>query len=137
MFNGRRVDVSVLGICSRSTCFRRIHRNTCLRLPIYEYLARGGRRDEFICPAHSCLTCYTEKRGIWSYATRFFFSCALCPSVYHSDEWCIPAGSVWVIVLYFLLSFHRCENGLNWFTHRYTGCGCLCILSQRIFFCFT
>ncbi|VUZ57572.1 unnamed protein product [Hymenolepis diminuta] len=93
--NGK-VDNSVLGICSRSTCFRRIHRNTCLRLPMYEYLAREGRRDEFICPAHSCLTCYVEKRGMWSYATKFFISCALCPSVYHSDEWCIPAGSIWL-----------------------------------------
>ena len=91
-----RQDDQVLRCCAASNCRRWFHRTTCLRRGPFEPLVRDGCAEAFTCPAHTCLQCQAETPGIWPHPTSYFIHCFLCPATFHVDEWCVPAGLIWV-----------------------------------------
>ncbi|CDS39953.1 histone lysine N methyltransferase NSD3 [Echinococcus multilocularis] len=105
-----RQNERVLRRCAASNCRRWFHRTTCLRRLPHELLVRDGCAESFTCPAHTCMACYAETPGIWPHPTSYFVHCFLCPATFHADEWCIPAGSIWLSRYWIVCSRHAMQN---------------------------
>ncbi|VDM16534.1 unnamed protein product [Hydatigera taeniaeformis] len=105
-----RQNERVLRRCAASNCRRWFHRTTCLRRLPHELLVRDGSAESFNCPAHTCMACYAETPGIWPHPTSYFVHCFLCPATFHADEWCIPAGSIWLSRYWIVCSRHALQS---------------------------
>ncbi|GFR23537.1 histone-lysine N-methyltransferase, H3 lysine-36 specific [Trichonephila clavata] len=67
-------------------------------------------QTENICPLHTCLTCYRENSNNPLSHTGAMVTCIRCPTSFHSDETCIPAGSVEVEMSKIICSLHFVGN---------------------------
>ncbi|KAL5963178.1 Histone-lysine N-methyltransferase H3 lysine-36 specific [Taenia solium] len=105
-----RQNERMLRRCAASNCRRWFHRTTCLRRLPHELLVRDGCAESFNCPAHTCMACYAETPGIWPHPTSYFVHCFLCPATFHADEWCIPAGSIWLSRYWIVCSRHALQS---------------------------
>lgn len=73
-------------------CCYSFHRECLTRFPqSYESF------DKFICPYHFCHTCYSiDNTAIRPVSNKKLLQCVMCPSSYHLDVECIPAGTEFI-----------------------------------------
>ncbi|KAG4081188.1 hypothetical protein HA402_014636 [Bradysia odoriphaga] len=61
------------------------------------------------CPLHVCHTCYPIRDDRTTTSMKFTF-CVKCPTVYHLDSNCIPAGTIILTQKQHICIRHRCET---------------------------
>lgn len=100
--------------CTGSLCNRQYH-ISCLRLfPQYAVINSGT----IICPYHVCHTCVADDpRGKASNDKTALVRCIKCPSSYHPDLRCIPAGSEMLTTQQLICPKHSLDQtplNVNW-----------------------
>ncbi|XP_058062686.1 nuclear receptor binding SET domain protein-like isoform X1 [Anopheles bellator] len=79
--------------CIANSCTQVYHLNCLSLFPQY----REMDQQTIICPYHVCHTCVSDDpKGKSSNTKLALVRCTQCPSAYHSDERCIPAGSQFI-----------------------------------------
>lgn len=76
-------------ICSHSDCGLSFHLS-CLK-----WWPQSTNKNKFYCPQHHCHACHykTIEESAISTRTGPMARCVLCPSTFHHDMQCMPAGS--------------------------------------------
>lgn len=60
------------------------------------------------CPLHVCHTCFSNDTHQTTKTTKFTY-CIKCPTTYHCDSWCIPAGTIILTQKQHICIRHRSE----------------------------
>ncbi|XP_037945605.1 probable histone-lysine N-methyltransferase Mes-4 [Teleopsis dalmanni] len=80
-------------ICHVQQCLQAYHPSCCRYWPQAKILKSNGVIQSFRCPSHVCHTCVSDDpRGKYQHLTKII-KCIRCPSSYHVNSHCIPAGS--------------------------------------------
>ncbi|XP_058175034.1 nuclear receptor binding SET domain protein-like [Anopheles ziemanni] len=100
--------------CAGSLCVRQYH-ISCLRLfPQFAVI----NSQSIICPYHVCHTCVADDpRGKASNDKTALVRCIKCPSSYHPDLRCIPAGSEMLTTQQLICPKHSLDQialNVNW-----------------------
>lgn len=91
--------------CKITACGRYYHQS-CLK---YFPQAKITSEQTLICPMHSCHTCISDDpRGKYMIADKTtFIKCVQCPSTYHMDSTCVPAGTEFISATQVICPKHR------------------------------
>ncbi|CRK86252.1 CLUMA_CG000004, isoform A [Clunio marinus] len=79
-------DEAVTQICSNIECRLSFHKN-CLKLWPQSKMGRASVKN---CPQHTCHTCFSKE--IHNTGNKLL-KCVKCPSAYHMQVSCVPAGT--------------------------------------------
>lgn len=83
------VPESEITMCTKHQCGLAFHLN-CLDL----WPQSKKRPEGFVCPQHQCHTCISDDPRANNYFNKQkLLKCCFCPTTYHLDANCIPAGT--------------------------------------------
>lgn len=74
--------------CPQLDCRLEFH-NNCLKLWPQNQISRGSHKRNNQCPQHTCHTCFSKD----VHNAGPLVKCLKCPSAYHLEVTCLPAGS--------------------------------------------
>lgn len=76
--------------CTMSNCGRSFHMKCLDQWP----QTKKSNNNEFICPHHQCHLCISDDPKSKNFKqTKKLYKCILCPTAYHLDQNCMPAGT--------------------------------------------
>lgn len=78
-------------LCSVANCGRAFHLSCLDKWP-----QAKKRKDGFICPSHQCHLCISDdprSQNFKQKSKQKLFKCLLCPTAYHLEQNCMPAGT--------------------------------------------
>lgn len=116
--------------CGVRSCGRHYH-NDCL-----DNWKQSQLIDSMLkCPLHVCHTCFAKKIKHTSISMKMTF-CVKCPTAYHVDSCCIPAGTIILSQQQHICIRHRSESltlpSLDWcFRCGEEGEKCFCLNSFK------
>lgn len=87
-------DVNMTKKCASAGCGKFYHDECTKTSDLFR--KDSSNKNAFICPHHTCATCFSENPNISECTHAFkgkFMKCVRCPKAYHSGEFCISAGS--------------------------------------------
>nr|XP_029730196.1 LOW QUALITY PROTEIN: probable histone-lysine N-methyltransferase Mes-4 [Aedes albopictus] len=104
--------------CAMSGCGKQYHL-ACLRLfPQHKFTGTSRKSSTLFCPAHTCHTCVSDDPRSNATTTKGqLVRCIKCPSSYHADAKCIPAGSEILTNAAMICPKHtleQCSINVNW-----------------------
>lgn len=81
--------------CSMAQCERAFHPACCKYWPQAKITISKNHIESFRCPSHVCHTCVSDDpKGKFQHLSNAKLTkCVKCPSTFHTDSTCIPAGS--------------------------------------------
>ncbi|XP_053698668.1 nuclear receptor binding SET domain protein [Sabethes cyaneus] len=103
--------------CTLSGCGKYYH-IPCLRLFPQHKLTITGNSSTLFCSYHTCHTCVSDDpRSNVTTSKAQLIRCIKCPSSYHTDAKCIPAGSQILSTAALICPKHsleQCSLNVNW-----------------------
>lgn len=78
-------------LCSMANCGRAFHLHCLDKWP-----QSKKRKDGFVCPAHQCHLCISDdprSQNFKQKSKQKLYKCILCPTSYHLEQNCLPAGT--------------------------------------------
>ncbi|XP_055551552.1 nuclear receptor binding SET domain protein isoform X2 [Wyeomyia smithii] len=103
--------------CMLSGCGKYYH-IPCLRLFPQHKLTSTANTSTLFCPYHTCHTCVSDDpRSNVTTSKGQLIRCIKCPSSYHTDAKCIPAGSQILSTAALICPKHsleQCSLNVNW-----------------------
>lgn len=101
--------------CQLVGCGNGYHKSCLIRFPQASY----NSRNQITCPYHTCHTCYAAFGSCFSAVQdRKYVRCALCPTTYHCDVKCLPAGTEFITGSWIKCVNHtiekKCKINVNW-----------------------
>ncbi|XP_039453659.1 probable histone-lysine N-methyltransferase Mes-4 [Culex pipiens pallens] len=103
--------------CALSGCGKYYHIH-CLRLFPQHKITSTPNSSTLFCPYHTCHTCVSDDPRTNATATRgSLVRCIKCPSSYHPDAKCVPAGSQLLTTSTMICPKHsleQCSINVNW-----------------------
>lgn len=104
--------------CVMNGCGKQYHLN-CLRLfPQHKFTGTSSKSSTLYCPTHTCHTCVSDDPRSNATTTKgHLIRCIKCPSSYHTEARCIPAGSQIITNGAMICPKHdleQCSINVNW-----------------------
>ncbi|XP_055616914.1 nuclear receptor binding SET domain protein isoform X2 [Toxorhynchites rutilus septentrionalis] len=103
--------------CTVNGCGKYYH-IPCLRLFPQHKLTSTPNSSTLFCPYHSCHTCVSDDPRTNATTTKGqLIRCLKCPSSYHPDGKCVPAGSQLITTAILICPKHsleQCSLNVNW-----------------------
>ncbi|XP_058458140.1 nuclear receptor binding SET domain protein-like [Malaya genurostris] len=103
--------------CTVTGCGKYYH-FPCLRLFPQHKLTSTPNSSTLFCPYHTCHTCVSDDPRTNATTTKGqLMRCVKCPSSYHTDAKCIPAGSQLLTSVALICPKHsleKCSLNVNW-----------------------
>lgn len=78
-------------LCSMANCGRAFHLHCLDKWP-----QSKKRKESFICPAHQCHLCISDdprSQNFKQKSKQKLYKCIYCPTAYHLEQNCMPAGT--------------------------------------------
>lgn len=84
-------DRATMTLCSYANCGRAFHLSCLAKWP-----QAKRQRDGFVCPAHQCHLCISDdprSQNFKQKSKQKLYKCIICPTAYHLEQNCLPAGT--------------------------------------------
>ena len=85
--------------CASQRCGKYFHEECAKSRPLFRLEnALSSRNFSYLCPSHTCVTCWNVGKVFQSEQQAAckgrLLKCVRCPNAYHAGDYCIPAGSI-------------------------------------------